>query len=302
MKRRVLLPAASHDERIGSVFNHLFSVILNHENIADGQEVIWDFSNVTFLHPFFIFPLSIFRKNCGKNILYDNITYSIQQYLDRLHFSDMLTIHDDQSLAEILKRYELKSYIPICRFLRQNKNIDSMQTVIQRVIECQTKLDVRLKTPISYLISELVCNIDQHSDSRYGYIYTQYLQREHCLNIGIADDGITIYGSYVKTQKMLDVIGDNEAIALELANQGYSTKNLPKAENRGFGISTTKDLIVNGLGGAFFMLSGGALHRYDKSGSTYVRLPEAISWNGTIILMKIPLTVPDSFDYLKYIR
>lgn len=66
-----------------------------------------------------------------------------------------------------------------------------MQTVIQRVIECQTKLDVRLKTPISYLISELVCNIDQHSDSRYGYIYTQYLQREHCLNIGIADDGIT---------------------------------------------------------------------------------------------------------------
>lgn len=136
------------------VFNHLFSVILNHENIADGQEVIWDFSNVTFLHPFFIFPLSIFRKNCGKNILYDNITYSIQQYLDRLHFSDMLTIHDDQSLAEILKRYELKSYIPICRFLRQNKNIDSMQTVIQRVIECQTKLDVRLKTPISYLISD----------------------------------------------------------------------------------------------------------------------------------------------------
>lgn len=63
---------------------------------------------------------------------------------------------------------------------------------------------------------------------------------------------------------MLDVIGDNEAIALELANQGYSTKNLPKAENRGFGISTTKDLIVNGLGGAFFMLSGGALHRYDQ--------------------------------------
>lgn len=39
---------------------------------------------------------------------------------------------------------------------------------------------------------------------------------------------------------MIEEIGDNEAEALKFANEGYSTKNLPEAENRGFGISSTK--------------------------------------------------------------
>lgn len=129
-----------------------------------------------------------------------------------------------------------------------------------------------------------------------------YLSKENSLDICIADDGITIYGSYVKTQKMIEEIGDNEAEALKFANEGYSTKNLPEAENRGFGISSTKSMIVEGLGGAFFMLSGGAFHRHDINGSSYVRLPESISWDGTVILMRIPLTVNNSFDYMKYIR
>ncbi len=101
---------------------------------------------------------------------------------------------------------------------------------------------------------------------------------------------------------MIEEIGDNEAEALKFANEGYSTKNLPEAENRGFGISSTKSMIVEGLGGAFFMLSGGAFHRHDINGSSYVRLPESISWDGTVILMRIPLTVNNSFDYMKYIR
>lgn len=102
---------------------------------------------------------------------------------------------------------------------------------------------------------------------------------------------------------MLDKIGDNEAEALKYANEGYSTKDLPDAESRGFGISSTKSMIVEGLGGAFFMLSGGAFHRHDASGgSDYVKLPETINWNGTIILMRIPLTVSEEFDYTKYIK
>ena len=132
----------------------------------------------------------------------------MKNYLECVKFFDMLTIKDDMDLNSALKEYLGKSYIPICRFSRLNKNIDSMQTIIQGVIEKQKNLDLKLKTPLSYLISELICNINQHSDSDYGYIYTQYLKRENCLDICIADDGITIYGSYVKSQKMLDKIGD----------------------------------------------------------------------------------------------
>lgn len=302
MNIAIKIPNADRDERIGSVFNHLFSVILQNEIYGEGDNIIWDFSNTSFFHPFFLFPFAIYRSKCKTNIDCKNLPSYMRSYLSCVRFFDMLTIEDDEGLKEALKEYLVKSYIPICRFSRLNKNIDSMQTIIQSVVEKQKQLDARLKTPISYLISELVCNIDQHSDSEFGYIYTQYLSKENSLDICIADDGITIYGSYVKTQKMIEEIGDNEAEALKFANEGYSTKNLPEAENRGFGISSTKSMIVEGLGGAFFMLFGGAFHRHDINGSSYVRLPESISWDGTVILMRIPLTVNNSFDYMKYIR
>lgn len=302
MNKVINIPNADRDERIGSVFNHLFSVIFANEQIRDNDVPVWDFSKTSFFHPFFLFPFAIYKSKC-KNVQCKNVVGYMRNYLECVKFFDMLTIKDDMDLNSALKEYLGKSYIPICRFSRLNKNIDSMQTIIQGVIEKQKNLDLKLKTPLSYLISELICNINQHSDSDYGYIYTQYLKRENCLDICIADDGITIYGSYVKSQKMLDKIGDNEAEALKYANEGYSTKDLPDAESRGFGISSTKSMIVEGLGGAFFMLSGGAFHRHDASGgSDYVKLPETINWNGTIILMRIPLTVSEEFDYTKYIK
>lgn len=301
MSNIVNIPSVDRDERIGSAFNHLFNVISKNSSIVD-KNVVWDFSGTSFFHPFFLFPLSIYKSKCDKDIKYIEMGGYTKAYLEYVRFFDFLTINDDVSLKKALESYSQKTYIPICRFNRLNENIDSMQTVIQGVIESQKELDSKLKTPISYLISELICNIDQHSCSKYGYIYSQYLKRENSLDICIADDGITIYGSYVKAKKLLDKIGDNEAEAIRFANEGYSTKGLPDAENRGFGISSTKKMIVEGLGGAFFILSGGAFHRHDTDGSTYVKLPESINWDGTIILMRIPLNVKEDFDYMKYIR
>lgn len=61
-------------------------------------------------------------------------------------------------------------------------------------------------------------------------------------------------------------------------------------------------MIVNGLHGSFFMLSGGAFHRYDLAGGEcYYDLPSAFVWDGTIVLMKIPTDIPESFDYNKFI-
>lgn len=174
-----------------------------------------------------------------------------------------------------------------------------MQTVIQSTIETQNHLASGLKSPVAYLLSELICNIGEHSRGQYGYIFSQKIN--NCLDICIADDGITIYGSYLRTKKFLDKIAGNEAEALKIANEGFSTKDLPEAENRGFGISSTKRMIVEGLGGSFFMLSGGAFHRYDMDGSVYVKLPDAVLWNGTIVLIRIPLVLPSGFNYLDYV-
>ena len=60
---------------------------------------------------------------------------------------------------------------------------------------------------------------------------------------------------------------------MQAANRGISTKNLPEAENRGFGIVTSKRMLVNGLGGYFLMLSGSALHIKNQTIDNFFELP-----------------------------
>ena len=90
--------------------------------------------------------------------------------------------------------------------------------------------------------------------------------------------------------------------ALILANEGYSTKNRPEAENRGYGISTSKKMLVEGMKGSFFMLSGGAFHRYEAGTNDYIDLKGKFSWNGTIILLRIPVKIPSSVKNHSWLR
>lgn len=59
----------------------------------------------------------------------------MKNYLECVKFFDMLTIKDDMDLNSALKEYLGKSYIPICRFSRLNKNIDSMQTLFKELLK-----------------------------------------------------------------------------------------------------------------------------------------------------------------------
>ena len=119
----------------------------------------------------------------------------------------------------------------------------------------------------------------------------------------VADTGITIFNSYKDAGLHQEEIGEDEATALWLANEGYSTKNLPEAENRGYGISTSKRMLVEGLNGSFFMLSGSAFHRYERHQENYyVNLKNVFRWNGTVILLRIPVKVPKGFNYYDYLE
>jgi len=55
---------------------------------------------------------------------------------------------------------------------------------------------------------------------------------------------------------MVDITSSIEAI--NSAANGVSTKNRPEAEGRGFGISTSFDMLVNGLKGKYAVMSGNA--------------------------------------------
>ncbi len=301
MEDVVKIPNVDRDERIGSAFNHLFQVIQHTDKYNVGN-LFWDFSDTSFFHPFFLAPLVIYKQSCKRSIECTNKPSRVVGYLDLVHFDDPLSIKECDDFKAVLESYMSKTYIPVCRFDLCKSNIDDLQTILQRVIKSQSKADYRITTPLSHLLGELIDNINEHSYGKHGYIFSQYFKKENCINLVIADDGITIFGSYVRSGKYLDEINNNEVEALKLANEGKSTKNLPGAENRGYGISSSKKMLVDGLHGSFFMLSGGAFHRYDSNGASFIKLPDSINWNGTIILMKIPVNVPVDFDYSKYTK
>jgi hypothetical protein len=81
-----------------------------------------------------------------------------------------------------------------------------------------------LNMPLTYLLDELICNIQQHAQADKGYAYLMYNKAAKTIEILIADFGITIYGSYVAAQKHLDKLGDSDAEALNLAQNGYSVR------------------------------------------------------------------------------
>lgn len=301
MGNTINIPNVTGDERIGSAFNHLFRVILATSK-SDETEVGWSFSNASFLHPFFLAPLSIYKQICSKNIHCIDKTSWVEGYMDLVHFNSPLLVIEGVDLEKMLEPYVSKTYIPICKFELSKTNVDRLQGILQRVIKKQSRADERIVTPMSYMLGELVDNMNEHSCGKYGYIYSQYMEKEGCIDMVIADDGITIFGSYVRSGKYMDEIGLDEALALKFATEGKSTKNLPYAENRGYGISSSEEMLVRGLKGSFFILSGGAFHRYDEGGSVSVRLPEIISWNGTIVLIRIPVKAPDNFAYTEYLR
>ncbi len=292
----VHIPSVTNDERIGSVFNHLFAVIHQMEN-GEG-DVCWDFSRTRFLHPFFVAALSIYKETSEENISMQNVSASLNNYLQTIRFGNSYDASQLSSEA-VLKDYLGKTFIPVSKFDIKGGNVDQAQSILQNVIEEQAKVANSMKMPISYLTSELICNIGEHSDSKYGYLFSQKVRDD--LYIVIADNGKTIYNSYVDTGKYIDRIGNNEAMALKLANEGFSTKDRPDAENRGYGISKSREIIVDGLKGAFFILSGNAFFRHDIGGTVAVNVPKEFHWKGTIILIRMPLVAPREFNIYNHL-
>ena len=303
MKNKIVvrIPNATEEVRIGYSFNYLIKVIAETE-AADA--VLWDFADVTFLHPFFLAPLAIYKNTSGKDIKCINMSLRIQAYLNSICFDRMLFFDQEkrEDVEAVMQKYTDKTFLPLCSFAMTNANKDAFGSIMKAILMKQTNIGQKVNSSLSYLISELLDNIYEHSQSPYGYLFSQYSEKEGVINLCIADTGISIAGSFEKAGLYQEEIDGNEAEALKLANEGYSTKNRPEAENRGYGISTSKAMLVNGMKGAFFMLSGGAFHRYENGANYYIDLKNLFRWNGTIILMRIPIVLPDDFNYIDYLE
>ncbi len=274
--------------------------IIEQINQHKDEDITLSFDNHAFVSPLFITVLLIYLKS-------HNLKYKIEvgknNYISTIYFEkeglkpEDFPLHFNQKLSS----YRNKTYLPIISFstkLECNDERNSLVSAIETILKNQVGLQPNVLIGLKYLISESVDNIVEHSESERAYIFAQYFKTKMFLDICIADNGISLLGSY---QKVNFENISNHVEALIAAQSGKSTKNLPDAENRGFGIKTSKNLLINGLGGNYLMISGEALYIKTSEVENFVKMPPTISWKGTIIAMRIPYQ-NTNFSYINYVE
>lgn len=273
--------------------------IMSQMESSDDKEVTIDFSETHFISPVFALSLIIYLNKCGKLIHYQNIPEYLR--LIGLDSGGMKPDHMRQTeFIALLERYASKTYIPIIDF-SASRNSDAKEVVssiAENLIIRQLNIQPNVANGLKYMIDETLDNITEHSDSDRGYIFAQAYPNKGFLDVCIADSGVTLLGSY---QKLLDneIVSDMEAI--KAANRGLSSKNLPDAENRGFGIKTSKQMLINGLGGQYLMISGSCLYVKSLNLDSFYAMPDDLRWNGTIVALRIPYH-STTFNYINYIE
>ena len=170
--------------------------------------------------------------------------------------------------------------------------------ISENMIISQLNIQPNVAIGLKYMIDETLDNITEHSESDRGYIFAQAYPKKGFLDVCIADRGINLLGSYEKLSDN-EIASDMEAI--KAANRGLSSKNLPDAENRGFGIMTSKQMLIQGLGGQYLMISGSCLYIKSRFLDSFYAMPNGLRWNGTIVALRIPYQ-SDTFNYINYIE
>lgn len=264
---------------------------------AQDDDIVIDFADVRFVSPLFVLPLMVYLHRTDKRVQCNNLS----SYLNAVHFGDGLKPDEMRELEfrAHMESFARNTYVPVINFPASARSDEKNRIIstVESIINSQLNLSGNVLVGLKYLIGESVDNITEHSESPRGYIFAQSYKNLGFLDICIADNGITLLGSY-QNQPESGIESDLEAI--QAANRGISTKNLPDAENRGFGIMTSKQMLVNGLGGHYIMLSGSALHIRSQRVDSFFTVP-GVRWRGTVVAMRIPYN-NNQFKHTDYLE
>lgn len=306
MVQKINIPVRTHEE-----FGHSISKLLKLISLlvaSKENEVELDFSQARMLNPFFLGGLACslhhFRSH-GKQINLNHANnYNINTYLERIFFPECFTPLKDyeNDFFHRLDDYRVKTYIPIIAFPTGSDAYHG--TVREKVLNAvsallKTQLNFREKErqPLSNFLDELTHNVNDHSGAKYGYLFAQFYPSSNYLDLVICDHGKGIFKSYENTAKFNP---KDEIEALQFAIMGISTKDLP--ESKGFGISTSRKMLVNGLGGKFFIWTGNTAYLETVERVNILDIPENCYFQGTFVALRIPTIMPERFNFYEFIE
>lgn len=256
--------------------------ILNRSN----KSGIIDLSSLDFSYPVMILPLASLASE-------DNIKYKLPNragcagYLQYFNFPNGF------------KEYvSSQNYIPIYKFAASKANkkmIADKSEILKNFIDiCLDKIGSPKGSvdALNISIDEIISNIEDHSEAKFGWINAQYYPNKKYLDICIVDRGITILGKYREVGKDFG----NDSDALKCALLGESSK---PEKIRGSGLPTFTNMVTQGFKGEMMIISGKAIAYANETDNPVVQKLSVI-WDGTIVAFRIPKNLK-SIDYASYI-
>lgn len=287
---------------MGYSFMSLFDALEQLMNVERGDLLIIDLRSLTFVRPFLILPICAMLQEspytgCPINYQFNGAT---EGYLNTILFPCGFNALTDPSWNNYLLKFQTKSYLPICQIPAEVKDTqvrERLLTVFENILLRQLNISGQMITVLKYLIGEAMDNVVDHSGVQNGWIMVQNYPQKGFLDVCILETGIGLLGSYQKFD-FKDIETDIQA--LEQAINGKSTKQI--TETRGYGIDTSRRMLVDGLKGKYFLLSGSAMYIYTSDFEQIVPLTGHINWHGTMLALRIPQTVPMDFNYYNYLE
>ncbi|MDI6723770.1 MAG: hypothetical protein QMD61_03920 [Methanobacterium sp.] len=144
-----------------------------------------------------------------------------------------------------------------------------------------------------YLFTELINNIEDHSNSTKAFIMAQKYKKLDFTEACVFDNGITI----PKCFENHDINFSTDSEAIEKAMNGKSTK---KDQNgRGWGINTNVQIFTEGLDGEIFIASRDGAVYINKDKIERYRSSGIYHLDGTLVSLRIPR---GSIDVTKYLE
>ncbi len=237
-----------------------------------------------------------------SNIRCERLEARSKHYLVRMGLFTMLNIRSD---IRIVEHEPAGRFIPITQIRTSNELTKFITEMIPLL-----HLDPEQSKTIGYIVSELVRNVIEHANSRYGaFLCAQYYMKSNTIRIGIADTGV---GIKTTINQAHSVKTDLEAIQLALwpGITGTTRREGGTAQNAGAGLffiksiaRVNRDFFIIYSGSAFYKL----LRRppsarlrlnadpFKDRHSTDDKLP---FWQGTIVGIDITLDQTEEFSLL----
>lgn len=207
-----------------------------------------------FVHPAVLAMIAALGLK-AKKVTCEKIEATSGHYLERMGLFNFLKVPSGLNITE---HDASGRFIP----LTQIRNSAELSKFITEMIPL-LHLDPKQVEPIRYVISELVRNVLEHSQSKYGAIVAaQYFAKSNKIKVGIADTGFgiqkTINWAYPEANEK-----DAIALALTPGITGTTRKEGGTDYNAGAGLFFIKSIAQ--VNRDFFVLySGGTMYKLLK--------------------------------------